>query len=368
MRDRPAAAANRVTKQSRNRPRRTNAKIKSVASTSAKRPRNDKNEMDIAMSPDGSIASGIDDEARPLAQSDSSKQSRPRHKVSRDRNNPNNSSAQDDRTSAPNSGESNNKRGSKYQDSDGDGDTQRELAEAHQKYSILERRFHDLHEIAAKKAEENFELLKAKTSENTRVADEFIAELKEEIAQYTKQIQEMEQLQAHVSANKDTIEALQTELAETDQALAKAKSENKALLSKLAASRHIESNGKGSAAGSRTAPGENNQVAQIKEELYADLTGLIIRDVRRVDKEDVFDCIQTGRNGTLHFKLALEDLEAAESYEDVQFAYRPQLDESRDGDLIDVLPDYLTEEITFPRHQASKFYARVIKSLMERVD
>lgn len=221
------------------------------------------------------------------------------------------------------------------------------------------------------------------------MADEFIAELKEEIAQYTKQVQEMEQLQAHISANKDTIEALQTELAETDQALAKAKSENKALYSKLAASRHIESNGKGSGAGNRTAPGENNPVAQTKEELYADLTGLIVRDVRRVDKEDVFDCIQTGRNGSksrslnssidelglgancstaLHFKLALEDLKAAESYEDVQFAYRPQLDESRDGDLIDVLPDYLTEEITFPRHQASKFYARVIKSLMERVD
>lgn len=70
----------------------------------------------------------------------------------------------------------------------------------------------------------------------------------------------------------------------------------------------------------------------------------------------------------LHFKLALEDLEAAESYEELQFTYRPQLDEDRDSDLIEVLPDYLTEEITFPRHQASKFYARVIKSLMERVD
>lgn len=207
------------------------------------------------------------------------------------------------------------------------------------------------------------------------VADEFIAELKEEIAELTKQSQQMEQLQADVSAKVADIEAMQTELAEADQRLAQAKAENKALYSKLAAS--------------RTGSGENKPAAQTKEELYADLTGLIVRDVRRVDNEDVFDCIQTGRNGSesrsffywrtriqydvnhliaLHFKLALEDLEAADSYEDVQFAYRPQLDESRDGDLIDVLPDYLTEEITFPRHQASKFYARVIKSLMERVD
>lgn len=311
------------------------------------------------MSPGGSIASGIDDDTKNLAQPDSSKPSRRRYRVSRDRNNTNSSSVQiDEHTSAPNSGGTNGRKLSKFQDSsdddEDDGDTQQRLAEAYQNYSILEKRFHDLHEIAVKKAEENFELLKAKTIENTRVADEFIAELKQEIAELTKQSQQMEQLQADVSAKKANIEAMQTELAETDQRLAQAKAENKALYLKLAAN--------------RTGPGENKPVAQTKEELYADLTGLIVRDVRRVDKEDVFDCIQTGRNGTLHFKLALEDLEAADSYEDVQFAYRPQLDESRDGDLIDVLPDYLTEEITFPRHQASKFYARVIKSLMERVD
>lgn len=313
------------------------------------------------MSPDGSIASGIDDDTKSLTQTDSSKPSRRRYRVSRDRNKTNASSLQiDERASAPNFRGTNGRKASKFQDSDSgsddndDDDTQQQLAEAHQKYLILEKRFHDLHEIAVKKAEENFELLKAKTSENTRVADEFIAELKEEIAELTKQSQQMEQLQADVSAKVADIEAMQTELAEADQRLAQAKAENKALYSKLAAS--------------RTGSGENKPAAQTKEELYADLTGLIVRDVRRVDNEDVFDCIQTGRNGTLHFKLALEDLEAADSYEDVQFAYRPQLDESRDGDLIDVLPDYLTEEITFPRHQASKFYARVIKSLMERVD
>lgn len=130
------------------------------------------------------------------------------------------------------------------------------------------------------------------------VADKFIAQLKEEIAELSEQTQQMEQLQSHLSARKAEVEALQTQLAETDQALAQAISENKTLYAKLAATRHIEPNSKGSAAGNRTAPGENNPVAQIKEELYADLTGLIVRNVRRVDKEDVFDCIQTGRNGS----------------------------------------------------------------------
>lgn len=43
---------------------------------------------------------------------------------------------------------------------------------------------------------------------------------------------------------------------------------------------------------------EAAQVAQLKEDLYADLTGLIIRGIKREDEEDIFDCIQTGRNGS----------------------------------------------------------------------
>ncbi len=40
------------------------------------------------------------------------------------------------------------------------------------------------------------------------------------------------------------------------------------------------------------------QAAQLKEDIYSDLTGLIIRNVKREPEEDIFDCIQTGRNGS----------------------------------------------------------------------
>ena len=40
------------------------------------------------------------------------------------------------------------------------------------------------------------------------------------------------------------------------------------------------------------------QVAQLKEDLYSDLTGLILRGVERGSEADVYDCIQTGRNGS----------------------------------------------------------------------
>jgi hypothetical protein len=46
----------------------------------------------------------------------------------------------------------------------------------------------------------------------------------------------------------------------------------------------------------------------------------------------------------------------------------PQLDANRDQALVDMLPDYLVEEITFPRPHAAKFYSRVMKSLMERLE
>jgi len=50
------------------------------------------------------------------------------------------------------------------------------------------------------------------------------------------------------------------------------------------------------------------QVAQLKEELYADLTGLILRGVDRLEDADVYDCIQTGRNGSMYFSRYLRFL------------------------------------------------------------
>ena len=43
------------------------------------------------------------------------------------------------------------------------------------------------------------------------------------------------------------------------------------------------------------------QVALLKEDLYSDLTGLILRGVERTEESDIYDCIQTGRNGSKYF-------------------------------------------------------------------
>jgi hypothetical protein len=43
------------------------------------------------------------------------------------------------------------------------------------------------------------------------------------------------------------------------------------------------------------------------------------------------------------------------------------LDENRDRELVDLLPDYLTEEICFPRNHAVKFYTRVVESMTKKI-
>lgn len=120
----------------------------------------------------------------------------------------------------------------------------------------------------------------------------------------------------------------------------------------------------------------------------------MIRNVKRLDEEDVYDCIQTGRNGSklrisptfvsilmypaLHFHLSIShnpppittpgSQASTGGYDDIEFAYTPLLDAKNDRDLLEILPDYLTEEICFPRSSAAKFYAKVGEVMSRRVE
>lgn len=77
----------------------------------------------------------------------------------------------------------------------------------------------------------------------------------------------------------------------------------------------------------------------------------------------------------LHFHLTVANdasssnpkTPSGQSYEEAEFTYEPLLDESRDGELVEILPDYLTEDIEFPRHQGGKFYHKMLESMMKKV-
>jgi hypothetical protein len=76
----------------------------------------------------------------------------------------------------------------------------------------------------------------------------------------------------------------------------------------------------------------------------------------------LFTVIVLTHLSALHFKLDI----STDSSEEAQCNYVPLLDHSRDKDMIELLPDYLIDEITFPRTQAARFYARVVKALTEK--
>ncbi|KAK0629917.1 chromosome segregation protein Csm1/Pcs1-domain-containing protein, partial [Bombardia bombarda] len=246
-----------------------------------------------------------------------------------------------------------------------------------QKYESLELKYRDLRELAVKEAESNFDRLKKQSDEKSSTADQLIASLKRELAAQKEAAKETQRLKTQLAASEAKADTLQTQLAQATASLADAKTEVKALNMRLSAAR--------SAAEAKTVPGSaikgkgtSGASRLMKEDLYSDLTGLIVTGIKHEESggEDVYDCLQTGRNGSkytvicsdrmtraLHFKLAIDTDASME--DEAEFVYRPQLDDNRDKDLIAILPSFLVVDIQFPRSQAAKFYARVTKALTE---
>ncbi|KAI4261162.1 MAG: hypothetical protein L6R42_003632 [Xanthoria sp. 1 TBL-2021] len=264
----------------------------------------------------------------------------------------------------------------------GDPALRRKLGEMTKKYESLELKYKKLTDVGIKEAEANFEKLKMSAEAKSKAANELIASLKKELATQKALAQESRNLQKQLVAKDVDVSKAQALATELSNALSESHNENKVLQAKIASTRTastvIESTnsktpgsaikGKGSLrtimVGSAEAA-QAAQAAQLKEDLYRDLTGLLVLGVEKGEDADMYDCIQTGRNGTLHFKLGIAT-NTDENYEETEFQYTPRLDNDRDRDLLAILPDYLSEEITFSRHNAAKFYGRVVETLTKR--
>jgi hypothetical protein len=80
------------------------------------------------------------------------------------------------------------------------------------------------------------------------------------------------------------VKSLQEELQRANSALVKETSQNEVLSARLTSRSQAAT-------------------AQLREELHSDLSGLIFRNVERVNGNTVFDCLQIGRNGSTSHKL-----------------------------------------------------------------
>ena len=75
-------------------------------------------------------------------------------------------------------------------------------------------------------------------------------------------------------------------------------------------------------------------------------------------------------NVALHFKIEIMNPPpgSTSSYADVEFVYTPLIDDHRDSILVEILPDYLKDEIAFPRGNASAFFGRLLHALQSTKD
>ena len=190
---------------------------------------------------------------------------------------------------------------------------------------------------------------------------------------------EIKSLQKQLSSKDHELNTLNARLSELGKTLDAANSEKQALQAKLTAARNA-STSLPSAPGfiakqptkGRDPPhlngtsGANIQPRETaaKEDLYGDLTGLIVVGVKVIPDNPglrVYECIQTGKNGTLHFHLTTP---AQTTDEEDEITFTPLLERERDRVLISLLPDYLTEEITFSRVNATRFYLKLLGVIM----
>ncbi|KAF2181330.1 hypothetical protein K469DRAFT_713752 [Zopfia rhizophila CBS 207.26] len=263
-------------------------------------------------------------------------------------------------------------------DSERDPAIRRKLGEVTKKLEAMTTKYENLKEVATSGKESNFDQLKRKTEQTAKDQDALIKALNKQVAELQSRSSELSSLKKEVARLQKENAQLSTENKTLTASLTSAQNENKTLSTKLAAARSSAppetKNAPGSAVKPRSVvlPGsaeaaKEAQIRQLKEDLYSDLTGLIVRGVKKGEEgEDVYDCIQTGRNGTLHFHLSIAQ-DSDNSYDDTEFIYNALLDENRDKDLLDLLPDYLTEEICFPRCQAAKFYSKVVDCMTKKI-
>ncbi|KAK4499513.1 hypothetical protein PRZ48_010028 [Zasmidium cellare] len=267
----------------------------------------------------------------------------------------------------------------------GDPELRRQLNELTKNYENLQLKYESLEDVGKTQAESNFDKLKRASDQKARDAHDLITSLKKELAELKKSTSsnssETTGLQKQITTLTTTNDKLTTERDDLKSKLQVSQNETKSLEAKLIQARQQLSTSAQEAkaqADKKNLPavgGDALKEAKMKENLYADLTGLIIRGVKQRESEDEYDCIQTGRNGTLHFHLSIANdtttlhpkTPSNLSYEDAEFAYEPLLDESRDRELLDLLPDYLTEEICFPRNHAQRFYGKVVDSMTKRI-
>lgn len=196
-------------------------------------------------------------------------------------------------------------------DSERDPALRRKLGEVTKRLEAMTMKYDNLKEVASSTKESNFDQLRKKIEQTTKDQDAVIKALKQQITEMQSRSSELDAMKRSIAKLEKENARIATENKTLATSLTSAQNENKALSTKLAAARSASappetSKIPGSAVKSRTVvlPGapeaaKEAQLRQLKLDLYSDLTGLVICGAKKGEEnEDIFDCLQTGRNGS----------------------------------------------------------------------
>ena len=192
----------------------------------------------------------------------------------------------------------------------GDPNLRRKLGDVTRRFENVDLKYRNLKEVGINEATANMEKLRKQCEATTQASNELVASIKKELAMQAPTVQEARKLKKHIQTQEADAVQLRKNNTDLSTALTSARNEIKSLQAKLAAARNSSVAAESSRTPARDArstaairsvvtnTSEAAQTAQMKEELYSDLTGLIVRGVKRGDDGDTYDCIQTGRNGS----------------------------------------------------------------------
>lgn len=195
----------------------------------------------------------------------------------------------------------------------GDPNLRRKLGDVTLKFENIDLKYRNLKEVGVHEATANAEKMRKQCESTNQKSAELITSLKAELATKAPLAQDARKMLKDIQVKDSEMGKLQNKVADLTRSVADAQNEIRALQAKLSASRSAPveaTNTKtpGSAArtnmvartivaGSAEAV-QSAQAAQMKEDIYSDLTGLIIRSVKKTPEGEAYDCIQTGRNGS----------------------------------------------------------------------
>lgn len=204
-----------------------------------------------------------------------------------------------------------------------DPNLRRKLGDITLKFENIDLKYRNLKEVGVHEAATNAEKLRKQCEATSQKSADLITSLKAELAMKAPLAQDARKLSKELQVKDSEMSKLQTTVSDLTRSLADAQNEIKALHAKLSASRSTPVEGTntktpGSAARNNTVTRitlggsaeaiQTAQAAQMKEDIYSDLTGLIIRSVKKTPEGDAYDCIQTGRNGSKFAQITVRSL------------------------------------------------------------